>query len=151
MYHLPLVDRVFKVKRIFKVSYRTVLYRLVENGQADNRIWSVFQSRYKARYGRTLQKADEPMGLRRRAFFAGVPVSGRACEPEQLLEVDFREDRLSRLVRKAFQRGEVSLGYAAETLDVGRSEMRALAREWADLDESSNQDRTDQSRSHRSI
>ena len=28
---LPLVDRVFKVKRIYQVSYKTVLYRLSES------------------------------------------------------------------------------------------------------------------------
>ncbi len=136
---LPFVDRVFKVKRIFKVSYRTVLYRLVENGQADKQVWKVFQNRYRARHGRTLRRADEPMALGQGAFFGGIPVSRRAYEPEQLSDIDFREDRLSRLVRMAFQRGDVSLGYAAETLDLGRSEMRSLAREWADLDDESHE------------
>ena len=40
---LPLVDRVLKVKRIFRVSYRTVLYRLSEQEAYGKAIWQKFQ------------------------------------------------------------------------------------------------------------
>ena len=36
---MPFVDRVMKIKSIFKVSYKTVLFRLKQNGLVDDRIW----------------------------------------------------------------------------------------------------------------
>jgi Zn-dependent peptidase ImmA (M78 family)/DNA-binding XRE family transcriptional regulator len=128
---LPLLDRVFKVKRMFRVSWGTVLYRLLENNEADDSIWAVFRSRYRERYGKKLGGKDEPRRLDEDDFYGGIPVS-RGIEREELSVMDFREDRLSRLVRRAFQSGKVSLGWAAEVLDVSRKDMRRLASEWAE-------------------
>lgn len=33
------IERVMKIKRIFKVSYKTVLYRLKQKGIVDDQIW----------------------------------------------------------------------------------------------------------------
>jgi len=127
---LPLVDRVFKVKRIFKVSYRTVLYRLVENGFADQDIWRIFQRHYKQRTGKTLKKADEPQKISADQFYAGRPAAKRAAEPVGLAEIDFREDRLSSLVRQALDQGLITMSRAAEVLGVDLRAMRGLVSEW---------------------
>jgi len=127
---LSLIDRVFKVKRIFRVSYLTVLYRLVENGEADASIWARFRKIYFDRTGKKLQKADEPQQLEADHFYSGAPVRRKAAEPARLEEADFREDRLSDLVRRAFERGDISIGRAGEILGYSLREMRSLVNEW---------------------
>jgi len=127
---LPLIDRVFKIKRMFRVSYLTVLYRLVENGQADNDIWPDFKRVYRARTGKRLKKADEPLRIAATEFAGGDPVHRKSAEPARLEDVDFQEDRLSTLVRRAYELGEMSLTRAAEILGLTIQEMRTLTGEW---------------------
>ncbi len=124
----PLVVRVMKVKRIFRVSYKTVLYRLVETGRADKSIWQQFQAQHKRHFGKTLKKADEPHALNGREFAWNW---SSAAEPDGLSASDFVEDRLSRLVRSALEKEVITTGRAAEILGVTREEMRLRAREWA--------------------
>ena len=52
--------RVLKVKRIFRVSYKTVLYRLVESGRETRDVWRTFQGQHRGYFGKTLRKTDEP-------------------------------------------------------------------------------------------
>ncbi|MCX6557117.1 MAG: ImmA/IrrE family metallo-endopeptidase, partial [Candidatus Aminicenantes bacterium] len=61
-YGLPLSKRVLKIKRIFKVSYKTVLYRLHENIPGIN-IWKLFQNDYRLRFHKTLSAKEEPYAL----------------------------------------------------------------------------------------
>ena len=129
---LPFVDRVLKVKRIFLVSYKTVLYRLAETARPKFNIWQRFQAEYRARHGRTLMKEDEPEALAADAFKASFPEASKAREPEDLSGADFIEDRLSRLVRHAVEAGSISLGRAAEVLRLSLPEMRALAGAWVE-------------------
>lgn len=126
-YGLGFIERVFKVKRIFRVSYRTVLYRLVESTE-DKDLWRKFQVFYKKRYGKTLLKRDEPSALAANAFRAATPEASR--EPAGLSSDDFVEDRLSRLVRRAVEQGEISLSRAAEILNLSLEEMRELSAAW---------------------
>ena len=123
-----LLSRVLKVKRIFRVSYKTVLYRLVQSNQATSRVWQVFQSQHRAHFGKTLRNADEPQGIGKSEFAWSWP---RAGEPAGLTRHDFMEDRLRRLVRLAVERKLISLGRAAEILGRNRDDMRRLAIEWA--------------------
>ncbi|HMR77707.1 MAG TPA: XRE family transcriptional regulator, partial [Polyangiaceae bacterium] len=96
---LGLVDRVFKIKRIFKVSWQSVLYRVavglppVERG----RLWVQFHSAYARQHGQALTRTSEPEALNPRDF-GGRPVDRVADEPSRLVDDDFREDRLNRLV-----------------------------------------------------
>lgn len=129
---LPFVDRVLKVKRIFQVSYKTVLYRLSEAGTHETNVWQRFQNEYRARHGRTLMKEDEPEALAADAFQASFPEASKAREPEDLSRADFVEDRLSRLVRQAVEGGAISLGRAGEVLRLSLPEMRALAGAWVE-------------------
>jgi Zn-dependent peptidase ImmA (M78 family)/DNA-binding XRE family transcriptional regulator len=124
----PLLDRVLKVKRIFRVSYKTVLYRLVESGRVTRQVWATFQRQHAQRLGKTLRKADEPNPLKASEFSWNW---SRAGEPEGVSEYDFIEDRLHRLVRAALERKVISLGRAAEILRITREEMRQLAADWA--------------------
>ncbi len=125
--HLLLI-RVLKVKRIFRVSYMTVLRRLVETGREPSDVWDVFQRQHRERFGRTLRRIEEPEALAKSEFAWDWRRSG---EPAGLSEHDFVEDRLLRLVRRALEEERISLGRAAEILGLSRDGMRIQAREWA--------------------
>lgn len=127
---LSLVDRVLKVKRIFRVSYRTVLYRLSEQEAYGKAIWQQFQVAYKARFGQSLLKSDEPQALPPEDFNAAMVEPRAAEEPKRLSDEDFVEDRLSRLVRSAIEKELISVGRAAEILDLDLKSMRAVISSW---------------------
>ena len=125
---LALWDRVLKVKRMFRVSYRTVLYRLQERGMSD--VWAKFQVAAKVRWGRTLLRDDEPNALAADAFRASTPEFSRAREPQDLVDEDFIDDRRYRLARRAVEQGHIPLSRAGEILDKSLADMRQLAAAW---------------------
>lgn len=127
---LPLVRLVFKLKRIFRVSWKSVLYRIASETPNGAKLWPRFQVEYRAITGRTLGKADEPEGLAAGDFRSVRPSTKVADEPEHLVAGDFVEDRLSCLVRRALERNEISLGRAAEVLRVDLATMRDLVNSW---------------------
>ncbi|MCK9521502.1 MAG: ImmA/IrrE family metallo-endopeptidase [Proteobacteria bacterium] len=129
-YGLAFVERVLKVKRIFRVSYRTVLYRLAPDYPGPDNIWARFQMEYRHRTGRTLLRDDEPNALAQDAFRASFPEGRSAGEPDSLSPVDFIQDRLSRLVRKAIEQEKISLGRGAEVLGISLKDMRDLTASW---------------------
>lgn len=122
----PLYERILKVKRIFHVSYRTVLLRLVQTERASKDLFQAFQVQHRRRYGRTLKKADEPQPLTESEFD-----ERRGLEPDRLSDADCLDDRLSRLVRQAVETDEISLSRGAEILRMSLEDMRQLAAEWA--------------------
>ncbi|MCY4628574.1 MAG: XRE family transcriptional regulator [Acidobacteria bacterium] len=124
----PLLWRVLAVKRVFRVSYKTVLLRLVKTEREGSEVWGAFQRQHRNRFGRTLKKEDEPKALQKSEF---AWKSGRAGEPAALSEHDFRRDRLARLVRRAIEDGHISLSRGAEVLDMPLEDMRGWARDWA--------------------
>ncbi len=121
-YGLPFVQRVLHVKRIFRVSYMTVLYRLVEIKEADaQKVWMIFKAQYKQKYGQSLTKKVEPDAI----------VEDKASlEPKGLDELDFAEDRLSSLVREAIESGKITLSRGAEILGLDLSTMRDVVTSW---------------------
>ena len=123
----PLLTRVLKVKRMFRVSYKTVLYRLVESGRETPDVWRALQRQHRDRFGKTLRKTDEPEALEKSEFAWNW---SRAGEPAGLIPHDFGDNRLARLVRRGLEQHRISLGRAAEILRLTREEMRAQAREW---------------------
>jgi hypothetical protein len=127
---LGLVERVLKVKSIFRVSYATVLYRASTELGIGERIWPMFATAYKAQFGHGLAKLEEPDGPSREDFSAGSPAPGRADEPAHLRRWGFVHDRLSRLVRKAVEEQKISLSRAAEILGVDLETMRTRANSW---------------------
>ncbi|TAL31756.1 MAG: ImmA/IrrE family metallo-endopeptidase [Spirochaetes bacterium] len=114
---LHLVDRVLHVKRIFRVSYMTVLIRLVECGYADLAIIPAFRFEYNRLCGHDLKSHYEPE-------------SYSETEPEGLVKSDFMDDRLYRLVREAYEKELISLDRAAEILRLSVIEMRELNNSW---------------------
>jgi Zn-dependent peptidase ImmA (M78 family)/DNA-binding XRE family transcriptional regulator len=128
---LGLVDRVFKLKRIFRVSWQSVLYRVaapLPKG-ARTKVWVSFHAAYERQYGQSLTRTTEPEPLDPKAF-GGRPADRVADEPARLVEADFSEDRLRRLVREAVEREQITLGRAAEILQLNLTEMRQLANSW---------------------
>lgn len=114
---LHFVDRVFKVKRIFRVSYKTVLSRLLENGVADDSIWMKFNGAYHQRYSRRLTFKEEPMGI-------------DPSEPFGMKSFDFYADRFSLLTREAVEKDKISLSRGAEMLGIRIAEMQDLLKNW---------------------
>ena len=123
-----LLARVLKVKRLFRVSYKTVLRRLVESERERSEVWREFQRQHREHFGKTLRKTEEPEALHESEFAWNWSRSG---EPASLSEHDFVEDRLSRLVRRAVENQTISLGRAAEILRLTADKMRTRASEWA--------------------
>lgn len=128
---LPLFERVLKIKRIFRVSYRTVLYRLSEQGYRSD-LWMQFQVAHKRRFGHGLTKAEEPQGLSPTDFRAAIVEPRAADEPRRLSSDDFVEDRLCLLVRAAVDKQMISVGRAAEILGVDLRTMREHVASWVD-------------------
>lgn len=114
---LHFVDRVFKVKRIFRVSYKTILSRLLEDGAVDNTIWKKFNMAYQQRFNRKLSFKEEPVGI-------------DSAEPFGMQRFDFYEDRFSRLAREAVEKDRISISRGAEILRIGIEEMQDLLQNW---------------------
>ena len=125
---LSLLPRVLKVKRMFRVSYKTVLYRLVESGRRQKNVWPVFQVQHRKYFGSTLKRAEEPEALTESEFAWNW---GRPGEPDRLSRHDFVEDRLSWLVRRAVEERCISLGRSAEILGLSLDQMRQRTRDWS--------------------
>lgn len=131
---LPLFDRVLKVKRVFRVSWRTVLYRLTEGLSDTNqrkRLWIHFSKAYQQRNSRVLLKMDEPEGVGVDAYRALSDLHKAGPEPAGMDRHDFQGDRIWRLVRQATMGGEITLARGAEILDISLNDMRDLAESWA--------------------
>lgn len=126
---LSLFDAVMKVKRIFRVSYRTVLHRLDEGGVKD--VWRRFMTQAKARLGRSLTRTDEPDPLSSAARGTAGPEPLRGREPFELAPHDFDPDRRRRLIRRALDERRISLSRAAEILGLDLRTMRELNQSWA--------------------
>lgn len=115
------VKRVLHIKRIFKVSYKTVLVRLRDDGLVDNYIWQKFAVECK-KLGFSLKDHFEPESLSQDDFHP-EPIA-------PLSSYDFVESRLNLLVRKAFEKEVITTGKAAEILGIDMIAMRELSNAW---------------------
>lgn len=111
------VDRVLKVKRIFRVSYKTVLARLLERGVANKAIWVKFNVAYQQRFKRKLPFKEEPMGI-------------GSAEPCGMSRFDFYGDRFSRMIRDVVEQDKISLSRGAEMLGISIEKMQDLLQNW---------------------
>lgn len=128
---LSLVNRVLKVKRMFRVSYLTVLHRVIEQfpeHYSKDRTYLKFATEYKREKGRSLAGHVEPEKLGPESFMA--PESRKGREPEELRACDFQEDKLSWLVRRGIEQGVISMSRAGEILGKNVTEMRELTMAW---------------------
>ena len=131
---LPLFDRVLKVKRVFRVSWRTVLFRLSEGMPDPNqrkRLWIHFANAYKKINSKVLLKMDEPQGVGVDAYRALSDLHKAGPEPAGMDKHDFQGDRLWRLVRQATLGGDITLARGAEILGIKLNDMRDLAESWS--------------------
>lgn len=126
---LSLFDAVMKIKRIFRVSYRTVLHRLDEHGLKD--VWPRFMAQARGHLGRALTRTDEPDPLSPAARGTAAPEPLRGREPFELVPSDFDPDRRMRLIRRALDERRMSLSRAAEILGLDLRRMRELHQSWA--------------------
>jgi Zn-dependent peptidase ImmA (M78 family)/DNA-binding XRE family transcriptional regulator len=110
------LDRVMKVKRIFRVSYKVVLFRLVQEGQISSDIWRQFPPAFERYYGKKLSQKEEP-------YIEGA-------EPYGMQPFDFYEDRLGRLVRKAIDEEQISISRGAEILGLTTEAILERVAEW---------------------
>ena len=109
------LQSILHIKRIYKISYRTVINRLIEDGIDKEKIWEAFNIAYHRKYGGDLKNHKEPCPL----------------DP-----LDFVEDRLSALTKEALEKSVISVSRAAEILDLSLEEMRDLINSWSLVNES---------------
>ena len=129
-YGLPFVERVITVKRIFRVSYKTVLFRLATHFPNSGNIWARFNSDYKRIEGKSLLRNDEPEALMKDAFGASFPEHSTKVEPAELSPADFKNGRLVSLVRMALEKKKISFRRGADILQLSYQEFRDLANTW---------------------
>ena len=122
---LALVDLVLHIKRKFRVSYKTVLFRLVSEYGVDSSLYQRFAVAYGQRYGKNLRGHAEPDALQN-------PIARH--EIEGLSRHDFVESGLSRLVKQAYKQELISASRAAEILQIPLDEMRGLESNWVTVD-----------------
>jgi Zn-dependent peptidase ImmA (M78 family)/transcriptional regulator with XRE-family HTH domain len=126
-YGLPFFDRVIKVKKIFHVSYKTVLYRLNETEPFN--VWAKFNVEYKKKKGKSIEYKSEPEAISSELFFQ-APENSRRIEPESMSPSHFIEERLKKLIRVAVEQNLITLNRAAEILKLSTSEMREISTSW---------------------
>ena len=102
------LQSILHIKRIYKVSYKTVIHRLIGEG-VDPKIWKDFPTEYRRQYGEDLKDHKEP----------------RPLDP-----LDFVEDRLCALTREALEKELISVSRAAEILGIGVEDMRERIASW---------------------
>jgi len=129
-YGMPLVDRVLRVKRIFNVSYKTILYRVNELMGKEQNIWKRFYYRYKMQYGKSLTNHQEPLGVDKNHFRAVEPESKISEEPSKLDRNEFGEGHFRSLVRRAVESESISASKAAKMLNLSISDFNQLASCW---------------------
>jgi len=117
---LHFIDRIFKIKRIFRVSYKTVISRLLDYKVVKKGIWKDFNYQFQRRFNKKLLHKNEPLGI-------------DPAEPYGLRQFDFYQDRFSRLTREALENELISLSRGAEILDIGIAEMQDLQQNWGGI------------------
>jgi len=123
---LPFLDRVFKLKRLFRVSYATILYRLTERGYPGN-VWQIFHAHFTRRFNRSLTRKEEPEPI--------MVTDEAGEEPKRLDNIEFFEDRTSRLVREALGKGLITRDRGAEILGISAEEMMDRIEDWKNDDQ----------------
>ena len=107
------VDSVLHIKRLFSVSYKAVLDRLVAEGLADSDVHRAFVSAYNNRHDGRLVFREESEAY-----------PARSVEPSSMDKTDFFENRLARLVMNALDKHEITMSRAAEILGITANEVR---------------------------
>jgi Zn-dependent peptidase ImmA (M78 family)/DNA-binding XRE family transcriptional regulator len=115
------IDRVLSLKRYFRVSYQVILFRLKEQQAARTDLHKEFAIGFQQRYHHDLKNHFEPDALADSMPFR---------EPEGLRNLDFCEERFSRLIRAALEKSEISISRAAQLSRLSLDDMRNLRQSW---------------------
>jgi len=120
------VDAVLRIKKKYKVSYLTVLVRLaqISRGLAFTDLLVDFSVAFKRKYKHDLKDHYEPEAIE-------GPVA--STEEDGLSVSDLAGDRFSRMVLEALEKGEISIGRAAEMVGCSLDDMRSVVKDWQDL------------------
>ena len=107
------IDAVLRVKKEYKVSCKTILYRLKDIYPAlrERQLDRDFAIQYNERFGHDLKDH---------------------YEPEALSSSDLVESRFLGHIRKALEAEAITMSRAAGMLDIGLDEMRKRAMDWRD-------------------
>ena len=127
---LSFVERVLTVKRIFRVSYKSVLYRYATLNPDSKNVWVKFKTDYKKSYKRSKFRKLEFIEQTKDELFAGTPEFNVQYEPERLSHVDFNCCRFVGLVKTALEEHKISIGRGAEILQISHQNLRDLANSW---------------------
>ncbi len=124
--HLHWFDMIIALKRIFRVSYKTVIYRIIEKNLVRNdfNLWIHFPMEYNKRTGRTLKNHTEPEPI------TSIVEDYRQMEPEHLHRGDFMRDTLQGLVQEAYFRELITFTRAGEILQKDNEAMNQLLESW---------------------
>ena len=120
------LSRVLRIGRLFRVSCRTVLDRLIATGRANREAWDTFRARHGERSGRAPDETAQSFPITEN----GAWTSRRGDERDGFSANDFRGNRLSRLVRRGIEEEVITLGRAAEILGLRRTALRGWMRGW---------------------
>lgn len=124
---ISFVDRVFYMKRLFRVSYKTILYRLYRKypGTEQLNVWKKFYRDHRERYGKSLRKEDEAGEPLKPEVFGkpegeifGEPENKASLETqrEHLLPEGFVDRKLLSLALEALEKKKISESRAREIL-----------------------------------
>jgi Zn-dependent peptidase ImmA (M78 family)/transcriptional regulator with XRE-family HTH domain len=122
---LNFIEIVLKIKRFYKVSYITVLKRIVDDGLAESSIYREFAIQYKQLYKKNLRDHYEPDSLRdnKNPYSSDI-------EPETLSAVEFFDDGLKTKVFEAYTKELITISKAAEILGITLSELKEIVNNW---------------------
>ncbi len=120
------VDRVIRVKQIFRVSYQVVLYRLseyVKNNNINFDTWKTFAILYRKKYGVKIDWKKE----------VASNLDENNKELRALSNQFYSSGRLAELIKKAVDNNTISQNEAADILDLDTREISEFQKSWKSI------------------
>lgn len=119
------VDRVIRVKQIFRVSYQVVLYRLseyVKENDINFDVWRFFNISYMRKYKVKIDRTKELNSV----------LDTNSRELRALSNQFYASGRLAELVKKAVDKNIINLDTAADILNISVKDVENFKRIWDD-------------------
>jgi len=120
------VDRVIRVKQIFRVSYQVVLYRLseyIKENNIDFNVWKTFGILYRKKYGVKVDWKKE----------VASNLDENSRELRALSNQFYSGGRLAELVKKAFDANKISQIEAANILNLDEKVISNFQKSWQSI------------------
>lgn len=119
------VERVIRVKQIFRVSYQVVLYRLseyVKENDINFDVWKFFNISYMRKYKVKIDRTKELNSV----------LDTNSRELRALSNQFYASGRLAELVKKAVDKNIINLDTAADILNISVKDVENFKRIWDD-------------------